>query len=248
MKEKNYANIRKKLGIIKETIRFNVQGSNIVGAIKGNVNANMPKVNKFVSIDKEGNLLFWKSGDFDVTVSCDDVVNCKVVDSGKRGSMTSDSKRWYGSVFELTFSNGTTGLLTVHEFCVEQGEYRDATAADIPVVDGWLSADGTRDEHYSDNLCPDGYKPNILSYFKSCQCRSNLPKVDKALKLSQRSPETFKTDGEAKGAYIFDGTKSTRYIKISFYPHTFIKQKKRTTQNSSLFSLYCQHYRIYCFR
>ena len=203
----------KKLGIVKETIRFNFQGSNIVGTIEGNINANIPKAKKFVSIDKEGNLLFWKSGDFDVTVCSDDVVGCKVIDSGKRGAMSSDSKRWYGSAFELTFSNGSMGCLIVNEFCVEQGEYRDATLADIPVVDGWLKFDGTRDEHYNDKFCPEGYKPNILSYYKSCYGRSNLPKVDKVLKLSERFPENFETEGKAKGAYIFDGTKSTRYIK-----------------------------------
>ena len=204
----------KKIGFIKETIRFNVQGSSIVGALR----ASSGKLNvfKFVSIDKEGNLLFWKAGYCDVAIGSEDVVNCKVVDAGRRGALSSDSKRWYGPVFELTLSNGETWCLTVNDFSVEQGYANEQMLpmGAIPVVDGWLTDMGLRDEHYNDNFCPEGYKPNIVKHYLGAKySKDNFPKIDKVLKLRERFPENFNSDGSPKGSYVFDGSISTRYIK-----------------------------------
>ena len=203
----------KKLGILKETLRYNFQTSSIVGTIEGDVNTNIKKGFKWVSVTKEGTLVFWRHDDFEVTISSDDVVGCKVLSYGDRG-FGSSGKYWYGPTFELKFTNGTVGRLVVDDICVEAAEYIDLSVADVPKVDGWVAADGARDEHYNDGLCPEGYKPNILGYYKSIPfTRSQLPKVDNILKLSERFPDNFDASGNVKGAYTFDGAKSMHYIK-----------------------------------
>ena len=168
-----------------------------------------------VSIDRDGNLVFWAITQFDIIVSAEDVVDCKFVNSGIRGAYSAGSKDgvWYGPVFELTFANGSTGCLVINEFSVEDVEYRDSDIANIPKVDGWLSPDGRRDEHYNDTFCPNGYKPNILGYYKQISKHGQLSRIDNALKLSKRFPEIFGVDGTPNDLYIFDGTKNTYYIK-----------------------------------
>ena len=204
----------KKLGFFKGTIRQNFLDFSIVGTIEGDV-TRLKGGRRMVSADKEGNLIFWIVNDFDIIVSAEEVVSCKIVDSGKRGAPcgSSNSGVWYGPVFELTFVNGSTGRLVVNEFCVEGAEYRNADVADIPHVDGWLAPDGTRDAHFNDALCPDGYKPNIVGYFREKSSSGKMSKVDNALKLKERFPEIFGADGKPKGLYVFNGSKSTYYIR-----------------------------------
>lgn len=206
----------KKLGIVMETIRYNFQSSKIVGGVEVFDDNNQKRRYRFVSVGKENDLVIWSSFDYDISISSNDIVFCKVVEFGKRSShmsASSDGSRWYGPVFELTLTNGDKIRLVINEFCVESGEYRDASVADIPHVEGWLASDGTRDEHYNDALCPEGYTPNITGWFKQKSAYSSFKRIDKILNLTNRFPENFDMDGKPKGIYIFDGKKSTYYVK-----------------------------------
>ncbi len=208
----------KKLGCLAGTARANMPN---VGTIEGSVNVSLTKGGKKqVSIDKEGNVIFWIVNDFDVTVYPEDIVDCKVIGSGRyvmRGKALKNGDQtireyWYGTIFELTFADGTTGRLTVKAFCTAGSDVWKPGFGNIPKVDGWLNPEGERDEHYKDAICPKGYKPNVLGYYKSSSGASQLLKLDHALKLSERFPEGFDGPGNPKGLYTNDGGKSTYYV------------------------------------
>lgn len=115
----------KKLNCLKGTARANKP---CVGYIGGSVNnATMPNGGrKQVSIiDKE--VVFWAVNDFDVTVSPEDVVGCKVVGIGvdlhhkavsteKNESGANKKADVYGHALELTFADGTSGKLEIIDF------------------------------------------------------------------------------------------------------------------------------------
>ena len=197
----------KKLGILQAIIRQNFQRSTLVGT------GRIDNESRIVSVDKDGKLNFWYMGKFDLTIDSDDVVNCKLIDAGKLTLGDGSEGMWYGPVFAITLTDNTICQLTVNEFCVENAEYRDPGVADIPKVDGWLTGDGKRDEHYNDAFCPEGYKANIIGYYKKKMRRSQLPLVEKALYLKERYPEIYGADGKLNGLFVFDGQKSTYYIK-----------------------------------
>ena len=208
----------KKLGCLAGTVRTNQPW---VGTIEGSVNnATMPKGGKKqVSIDKEGNVLFWIVNDFDVTVLPEDVVGCELVRNGiyvhggpsiKRGE-TNIRTNWFGPMLKLSFADGTEGILCVKAFRVEQNVYKPGFG-DLPRVTGWLTPDGKRDEHFGDAICPEGYIPNVDGYYKSVRDTNQLKNIDKALKLSARFPEAFESEGVTKGLYTFEGGRSTFYV------------------------------------
>ena len=71
----------KKLGCLEGTKRANMPN---VGTIEGSVNVSLTKGGKKqISIDKEGKVIFWIVNDFDVIVSPEDVVDCKLIGSGR---------------------------------------------------------------------------------------------------------------------------------------------------------------------
>ena len=197
----------KKLGIFQGIIRQNFQRSTIVGT------GRVANESRIVSVDKEGNLVFWYMGKFDLTISSDDVVACELVESGKLTLSDGGEGMWYGPAFEITLTDNSVCRLTVNEFCVENAEYREPGVAEIPKVDGWLTADGKRDGHYEDAFCPEGYKANVIGYYKKKIRHSQLSIVEKALDIKNRYPHNYGEDGNLKGLYIFDGQKSTYYIK-----------------------------------
>ena len=82
---------------------------------------------------------------------------------------------------------------------------------EIPKVDGWLAPGGERDEHYKDAICPKGYTPNVVGYYKKGPGSNQLAKIDNALKLSERFPG-FASTGVPEGLYTNDGGKSTHYV------------------------------------
>ena len=111
VEEKDMKTGEKKLGCLAGTVRTNQPW---VGTIEGSVNnATMPKGGKKqVSIDKEGNVLFWIVNDFDVTVLPEDVVGCELVRNGiyvhggpsiKRGE-TNIRTNWFGPMLKLSFA------------------------------------------------------------------------------------------------------------------------------------------------
>ena len=206
----------KKLGFFMGTVRQNFMDSKIVGTIEGEV-TKLKGGRRMVSFDKEGNLVFWIVNDFDITVCAEDIVDCKIAGFGRRGapmgSGSSSRGAWYGPAFDLTFVDGTKGCLVVNEFGVDGAEYRDSSVAEIPIVEGWLTSDGRRDEHYNDEICPEGYKANIVGYSRSVYGNGKLSKVIKSLKLNENFSELFGSDGSPKGMFIFDGSKSTYFIK-----------------------------------
>lgn len=207
----------KKLGCLKGIVRANLPN---IGTIEGSVNKSLTKGGaKQVSVDKEGHVLFWAVNDFDVTVLPEDVVDCKLIGSGRyimgggkvKQGEKSVSTYWYGTVFELTFADGTQGRLGVKTFCVVGRDVWKPGFGQIPKVDGWLAPGGARDEHYKDAICPEGYTPNILGYYKITNAASQLASIDKALKLSERFPDAFESAGVPKGVFTLDGGRSTYY-------------------------------------
>ena len=207
----------KKLGCLEGTKRANMPN---VGTIEGSVNVSLTKGGKKqISIDKEGKVIFWIVNDFDVIVSPEDVVDCKLIGSGryimggknlKQGEQTI-REYWYGTKFELTFADGTTGVLAVKVFSVAGSDVWKPGFGEIPKVDGWLAPGGERDEHYKDAICPKGYTPNVVGYYKKGPGSNQLAKIDNALKLSERFPG-FASTGVPEGLYTNDGGKSTHYV------------------------------------
>ena len=113
----------KKLGCLKGTLRANMPN---VGTIEGSVNTSLKSGRKQISIDKEGNVLFWIVNDFDVTVTAEDIVGCEIISSGKSimgGGNIKDGndtikEYWYGAKLKLTFADGTNGVLGLKLFSV----------------------------------------------------------------------------------------------------------------------------------
>ncbi len=198
-----------KINLITETLRFNTQSDNIVGLFSENTNTKQRP--KFVSLNNDGELVFWIASAQEMIISATDIYRCKVVAPGQSAASVS-SGHWYGPALEITLVNGVTGRLILNAFragvaCDKPGVY------DIPVVNGWLAPGGARDAHYHDSFCPAGYMPDIVGYFAGFSTnRSKLSNVINAMQLKERFPDIFEEDGSLKGIYIFDGTKSTYYI------------------------------------
>jgi len=209
----------KKLNCLKGTMRANMPN---VGTIEGSVNASLKGGKKQISIDKEGNVIFWIVNDFDVTVTAEDIVDCKVASSGRwimRGSNIKDgdttiTEYWYGTYLDLKFADGTTGRMGVKIFSVAGTDIWKPGFGDIPCVNGWLAPNGARDEHYDDDFCPENYTPNVEGYYKSYNKKNLWKKLDSILKLSERFPDGFE-NGMPKGSYVNDAGKSTLYVKKS---------------------------------
>ena len=207
----------KKLNCLKGTARANMPN---VGTISGSVNTTLKSGSKQISIDKEGNVIFWIVNDFDVIVTPEDIVDCKVDSVGKwimggsniKNGDTTIKENWYGTYLNITFADGTTGRLGVKLFSVAGRDLWKSGFGDIPKVDGWLAPNGQRDEHYNDNVCPEGYTPNVEGYYKSYRKNSEWHKLNKALKLSERFAG-FDANGMPEGVYTLDGGKSTFFVR-----------------------------------
>ena len=209
----------KKLGCLAGIGRTN---SVFIGTIEGSVNVSLPNGGKKqVSINKDGNVVFWIVNDYDVTVFPDDIVGCRIAGNGRyvlRSGITkvgdeSIPNHYYGTVFELDFADGTTGKLAIKAFGVIGDTVWKPGSGEIPKVDGWLAPNGSRDDHYKEPICPEGYRPNVVGYYKQKTMYGNpLAEIDKALNLSARFPDAFEADGSPKGLYTFDGGVSTHYV------------------------------------
>ena len=199
----------KKLNFIFEIIRYNFQSGNIVGIFQDY--ANMNRRPYFVSFEQSGAFVFWVANACEITVYPEDIVKCKVVAAGQKSTLV-DHCGWYGPAFEITLLNGMKGRLVINTFTGVQ--CNTSGVNNLPVVDGWLAPGGTRDAHYNDAFCPEGYTPNISNYLTNISSKEKrLADIIAAFRLRERFPDTFEADGTVAGLYIFDGQKSTLYVR-----------------------------------
>ncbi len=187
----------KKLGCLKGTVRTNVE---YVGYIEGSVNENLKSGYKQVSII-DGKVVFWIVNDYDVAVTAEDITSYSVASvntftrttgvSKKRsdGQTTRVNVHEYTVNYALEFVNGKSGILKVRAISVYDKDnlYNSSSAllqGYIPEVKGWLAPNNTKDEHYDDIFCPEGYKADIRGYRKVCEISPRY-KVIKALNLPE---------------------------------------------------------------